>query len=172
GALRGSSMLVSIAAHGALALALAVAYYKVREPKTTEPVVVTFRAPAAPPPPPGPAHQRHPAQGAAPAGASRSTSGGDRRRGRRGRRGTRRRSGRRGRGRRRRTGRWAARRTRRGAPGPARRRHDPPGADLRLPAQQTGHARTGATNGHHRFGPSGVYGSWRRPRRHHSLEES
>ena len=52
GALRGSSMLVSIAAHGALvAVALALAYYKVHAPKTAEPVVVTFRAPAAPPPP-------------------------------------------------------------------------------------------------------------------------
>jgi TonB family protein len=52
GALRGSSILVSIAAHGALvAVALALAYYKVHAPKTAEPVVVTFRAPAAPPPP-------------------------------------------------------------------------------------------------------------------------
>ena len=42
GALRGSSMLVSIAAHGALvAVALALAYYKVHAPKTAEPVVVT-----------------------------------------------------------------------------------------------------------------------------------
>jgi protein TonB len=44
-------MLVSIAAHGALAVALAMAYYKAHAPRTTEPVVVTFRAPAAPPPP-------------------------------------------------------------------------------------------------------------------------
>src|ERR1700737_188471 len=57
GALRGSSLLVSIAAHGALALALAVAYYKVRAPETTEPVAVTFRAPAAPPPPPLAGHR-------------------------------------------------------------------------------------------------------------------
>jgi TonB family protein len=52
GALRGSSLLVSMALHGAFAvIALALAYYKVHAPQPLEPVVVTFRAPAAPPPP-------------------------------------------------------------------------------------------------------------------------
>jgi TonB family protein len=52
GALRGSSMLVSIAVHCAfIAITLAFAYYKVHAPNPPEPVVVAFRSPPPPPPP-------------------------------------------------------------------------------------------------------------------------
>src|SRR5258708_39652508 len=52
GALRGASMLVSIAVHCAfVAITVAFAYYKVHAPKPPDLVVVTFRSPSPPPPP-------------------------------------------------------------------------------------------------------------------------